>query len=144
MQAAVLAVGAGAAFGMTAALIKGMTTALSRGIGALFASWQLYAMIVAGVGAMFLVQSAMNAGRLVAAQPGLTLTDPVVSILWGVLVFHENVRTGWYLVLMVAGGLAVAGAVLLLARSPLLSDESSGQEEPQQSPAASAADGGNG
>jgi hypothetical protein len=60
-------------------------------------SWQLYAMVGTRIAAMFLLQSAMNAGRLVAAQPGLTLTDPIVSILWGVLVFHEQVRTGWFL-----------------------------------------------
>jgi len=118
LQAAVLAVGAGAAFGMTAALMKGMTSAYSRGIGGVMTSWQLYAMAAAGIAAMFLLQSAMNAGRLVAAQPGLTLTDPIVSILWGVLVFREQVRAGWFLILTVVGGLVLAGAVLVLARSP--------------------------
>jgi drug/metabolite transporter (DMT)-like permease len=140
-QAAVLAVGAGAGFGLTAALIKGMTSNFSRGMTALFTSWQLYAMIVAGVGAMFLVQSAMNAGRLVAAQPGLTLTDPVVSILWGVLAFREQVRTGWFLVPALAGGLLILGAVLVLARSPLLSDESQQQPQPRSDSARSAARG---
>jgi drug/metabolite transporter (DMT)-like permease len=135
LQAAVLAVGAGAAFGLTAALMKGMTSAYSRGMGALFASWELYAMVAAGIGAMFLVQSAMNAGRLVAAQPGLTLTDPIVSILWGVLVFREQVRTGWFLVLTVVGGLLMAGAVLVLARSPLLSGESARREQQDGQPA---------
>lgn len=129
-QAAVLAVAAGATFGLTAALIKGMTANLSRGISALFTSWQLYAMIAAGVLAMFLVQSAMNAGRLVAAQPGLTLSDPIVSILWGVFVFHEQVRTGWFLVLAAASGLVMAAAVVVLAHSPLLSDQSGQAAEP--------------
>lgn len=141
LQAAVLAVGAGAAFGLTAALIKGMTSTFSRGIGVLLTSWQLYAMIAAGVGAMFLVQSAMNAGRLVAAQPGLTLTDPVVSVLWGVLVFHEQVRTGWFLLLAVTGGVIIAGAVVVLARSPLLSGESGQEEQPRDRPARSASRG---
>jgi drug/metabolite transporter (DMT)-like permease len=142
LQAAVLAVGAGAAFGLTAALMKGMTGAYSRGIAGVMTSWQLYAMAMAGIAAMFLLQSAMNAGRLVAAQPGLTLTDPIVSILWGVLVFHEQVRTGWFLALTVAGGLVIAGAVLVLARSPLLAGES-GREEQEEKPARSAARGGN-
>jgi drug/metabolite transporter (DMT)-like permease len=132
LQAAVLAVGAGAAFGLTAALMKSMTSAFARGMAALFSSWQLYAMVVAGIGAMFLVQFAMNAGRLVTAQPGLTLTDPIVSILWGVIVFDEQVRTGWFLVLAVAGGLVMACAVLVLARSPLLSGESARQERPDE------------
>jgi drug/metabolite transporter (DMT)-like permease len=143
LQAAVLAVGAGAAFGLTAALMKGMTSAFSRGMAAVMTSWQLYAMVAAGIGAMFLLQSAVNAGRLVTAQPGLTLTDPIVSILWGVLVFREHVRTGWFLALAVVGGLVIAGAVLVLARSPLLSDESRQREkeEPRPGPAPSAARG---
>jgi hypothetical protein len=107
-----------------------MTTAFSRGFGALFTTWQLYAMIATGGLAMFLLQSAMNAGRLVAAQPGLTLTDPIVSILWGILVFHERVRGGLYIILALLSGLTMAGAVIALAGSPLLSDQSgSGENE---------------
>lgn len=144
LQTAVLAVSAGAMFGLTAALMKAMTGYYSRGIVALLTSWQLYAMIAAGAGAMFLVQSAMNAGRLVAAQPGLTLTDPIVSILWGVIVFREHVRTGWFLALAVGGGLVMAAAVLVLARSPLLSGESGQQEQPPAGSAHSASRSGKG
>lgn len=120
LQAAVLSVATGAGFGMTAALIKAVTDAFSGGIVGVVSSWELYAMIVTGIGSMFLLQSALNAGPLVAVQPGITLTDPIVSILWGVLVFHERVRSGWFLTLTVVGGLVMIGAVLVLARSPLL------------------------
>ena len=92
--AAALGVAAGSVFGLTAALMKGMTGTFSSGIGVLLTSWQLYAMIAAGVLGMFLLQSAMNAGRLIAAQPGLTLSDPIVSIAWGVLVFRRA-NPGW-------------------------------------------------
>jgi len=128
-QAAVLAVAAGATFGLTAALIKGMTETFSQGLTVLLTSWELYGMIAAGALGMFLVQSAMNAGRLIAAQPGLTLSDPIVSILWGVFVFGERVRDGWYVALAVVSGLVMTAAVVVLARSPLLSDESAQQEE---------------
>jgi len=123
-QAALLGVAGGAVFGLTAALMKGMTTTFSQGRGTLFTSWQLYAMIAAGILGMFLVQSALNAGRLLAAQPGLTLSDPVVSILWGVMAFHEQLRGGLFIVLAVISGLILAAAVVVLARSPLLSGES--------------------
>ena len=86
---------AGSAFGLTAALMKAMTGTFAGGIVALLTHWELYRMIATGVLGMFLLQSAMNAGRLLAAQPGLTLSDPIVSVLWGVLVFGERVRTGW-------------------------------------------------
>lgn len=133
-QAAVLGVAAGAAFGLTAALMKGMTDTFSQGFTALLTSWQLYAMIVAGALSMFLVQSAMNAGRLLAAQPGLTLADPVTSILWGVLVFREQVRGGWFPLLAAVSALVIVGGVLTLARSPLLAG-GSGQAEEDMSPA---------
>jgi drug/metabolite transporter (DMT)-like permease len=125
-RAALLGVAAGSTFGLTAALMKGMTTTFTGGFGTLVTSWQIYGMIAAGGLGMFFVQSALNAGNLLAAQPGLTLADPVLSILWGVLAFHERVRGGWF-VLPEAACLAVmAAAVITLARSPLLSD--SGQD----------------
>jgi drug/metabolite transporter (DMT)-like permease len=127
-QAAVLGVAAGSAFGLTAALMKGMTGTFAAGIGGVVTHWELYGMIATGVLGMFLLQSALNAGQLIAAQPGLTLTDPIVSILWGVLVFGERVRTGWFVIPAVAGALMLAVAVLILIRSPLLSD-GSGQAE---------------
>jgi hypothetical protein len=120
----VLAVAGGSTFGLTAALMKGMTGTYAQGFGTLFTSWQLYGMIAAGVTGMFLVQSAMNAGRLIAAQPGLTLSDPIVSVLWGTLIFREQVRGGWFILLVTACGLVLAFAVVVLARSPLLAGES--------------------
>ena len=123
-QAALLGVAGGSVFGLTAALMKGMTTTFSQGLGTLLSSWQVYGMIAAGVLGMFLVQSALNAGQLLAAQPGLTLTDPVVSILWGVMAFREQPRGGLFIVLAVISGLILVAAVVMLARSPLLSDQS--------------------
>ena len=126
-RAGLLGVAAGANFGLTAALMKGMTTTLSGGLGQLLTSWQIYGMIAAGLLGMFLVQSAMNAGGLLAAQPGLTLADPVLSVLWGVLVFGETVRGGGFIVGEVISLAVVAAAVIALARSPLLSQS---EEEP--------------
>ena len=123
-QAAVFGIAAGAAFGLTAALMKGMTTHFSNGFGALFTNWQIYAMVATGVLGIFLVQSALNAGRLIAAQPGLTLSEPIVSILWGVLAFHEKVRGGTLNLLLAAlSTVLMAAAVVALARSPVLADD---------------------
>jgi hypothetical protein len=133
-QAAVYGVAGGSAFGLTAALIKGMTSHFAQGFGTIFTSWQLYALVATGGLGMFLVQSALNAGRLIAAQPGLTLSDPIISILWGVLAFHEKVRTGLLPLLFAAlSTVLMAGAVLALSRSPLLSKDSPGssRSEPQ-------------
>jgi drug/metabolite transporter (DMT)-like permease len=122
LRAALLGVAGGSAFGLTAALMKGMTRTFSHGLVDLFTSWEIYGMVAAGLLGMFLVQSALNAGGLIAAQPGLTLSDPVISVLWGVFAFHEQVRGGWYVLPEVAAAAIVGGAVLALARSPLLAD----------------------
>jgi drug/metabolite transporter (DMT)-like permease len=132
-QAALLGVAAGSVFGLTAALMKAMTGTFAGGIVGLLTHWELYGMITTGVLGMFLLQSAMNAGQLIAAQPGLTLSDPIVSILWGVLVFGERVRTGWFAVLAGLSALVLAAAVLVLIRSPLLSDQSEEAEQDQPS-----------
>ncbi|WNM33216.1 DMT family transporter [Streptomyces sp. Li-HN-5-11] len=128
-RAAVLGATTGCAFGMTAALIKGVTDNYAHGLAAVFTGWQLWAMIAVGACAMFLLQSAMQAGRLLATQPGLTMVDPVIGILWGVLIFHETVRGGPYIVLAVAAAAAAAAAVTVLSRSPLLSDEAGRRED---------------
>jgi drug/metabolite transporter (DMT)-like permease len=130
-QAGLLGVAAGSVFGLTAALMKAMTGTFDHGFGALVTHWPLYGMVATGMLGMFLLQSAMNAGRLIAAQPGLTLSDPIVSVLWGVLVFGERVRAGWFAALAVVSGLALATAVMMLIRSPLLFDDSGQADEGQ-------------
>ena len=130
-RSAMLAVAAGSTFGLTAALMKAMTRTFSGGLVHAFTDWPIYAMVAAGIGGMFLTQSALNAGQLIAAQPGLTLSDPLISVLWGVLVFHEQVRQGWYIPGEVAcAGVIVAG-VIALARSPLMAkDDAAGEDQP--------------
>jgi hypothetical protein len=43
-----------------------------------------------------------------------------VSILWGVLVFDETTRMGWWLVPATFGAIAVGIGVVVLAHSPLM------------------------
>jgi len=52
-----------------------------------------------------------------------------VSIIWGVLAFGERVRGGPFIFMDVICLAVIAGAVLSLARSPLLGDHSSDPRE---------------
>jgi len=133
-RAALLGIAAGAGFGLTAALIKGTTQTLAHGLIALVTGWQVYAMIVSGLFGMFLTQSALNAGQLVAAQPGLTMTDPVVSIMWGVLAFGEMVRGGWHAAFAGVCAIIIGVGVVALAKSPLLSGSPEERESAKESP----------
>ncbi|MEU1468195.1 DMT family transporter [Streptomyces sp. NPDC005761] len=121
-RAALLGLAAACAYALTAALMKDAMARLDEGgVAALFTAWQLYATAVAGVGALFLLQNALQAGTLVAVQPCLTLGDALISIVYGVTLFGEDLRTGWWLLPeLLALGLIAAGCVEL-ARSPLAS-----------------------
>lgn len=122
-RALLLGAGSGMAVGLTAAFMKGMTAGFGGGVMGVLTEWQTYAMVVCGIGSMYLVQNALHAGQLVAAQPGITLADPLVAILWGVLVFHEQISNGGYIILALVSGMVMASAAVLLVRSPLVLDE---------------------
>lgn len=120
-RAALLGLAAACAYALTAALLKDAVARLEEGAGivSFFSAWQLYATAVAGIGALFLLQNALQAGSLVASQPMLTLGDALISITYGVTLFGESVRTGWWLLPeLLALGMIAAGCVEL-ARSPL-------------------------
>ncbi|WP_327272087.1 DMT family transporter [Streptomyces sp. NBC_01224] len=122
-RGALLGLAAACGYALTAALMKDAMARLEGGGGAvaLFTSWQLYATAAAGVGALFLLQNALQAGMLVAVQPPLTLGDALISVLYGVTLFGEELRTGWWVLPeLVALTLITVGCVEL-ARSPLAS-----------------------
>ncbi len=127
---ALLGLAAGISFGLTAAFMKNATRALSHGPAAVFGDWSTYAMAASGLVAMFLMQNALQAGPLFAAQPGITLADPGVAILWGVLVFGEQTRQGLWLVGALAGAAALGTGTVLLSRSPLLQEVGGDSDEP--------------
>jgi hypothetical protein len=101
-------------------LVKPVTSALGRGLGAVLATWQTWAVLVVSAAAFLLLQNALRAGHLVASQPGITLANPLVAAAWGVVVFHEQVRTGWWLLGAGLGAALLVGGAVLLSGSPLL------------------------
>jgi len=120
-RTACLGAATGTSYGLTATLIKETVAQFNaRGIVGVFTTWQTYAAVGTGILGVVLMQWALHYGPLLAAQPGFTLMDPLVSIFWGVLVYDEVIRQGvWLIPAAFASGGIVFG-VLLLARSPLL------------------------
>ncbi|WP_097874895.1 DMT family transporter [Streptomyces sp. ms184] len=119
-RAALLGLAAACGYALTAALMKdAMANLDDGGVVALLASWQLYATAAAGVGALFLLQNALQAGSLVAVQPMLTLGDALISILYGVTLFDEELRTGWWLLPELVALALIATGCVRLARTPL-------------------------
>lgn len=92
--AALLGVAVGTIYAGTAALIKACTNLIQHGPVALLTSWQLYALLAAGAVGLFLAQMAFQAGPLAASLPATATTDPLVSVVLGVVVFDERLRPG--------------------------------------------------
>jgi uncharacterized membrane protein len=116
-RAALLGVASGICFALTAVFIS---VALADGMNStVLMRWQTYLVPVAGIAAVLLLQEGLQAGPLVAVQPGVTLIDPVVAVLLGVLLLGEEVRTGPWIIPEVAGAAAVAWGALRLIRSPV-------------------------
>lgn len=128
-RAAMLGIATGVVFGLVATLIGAIAeTFTSDGIAGVATAWQTYLFVVLGPVGFFLLQNALQAGRLVASQPALTLSNPIVAVAWGVVLFSEEVRTGPWLVGAVAGAGLIGTCTVLLSHSPLLQGQS-GQTE---------------
>jgi hypothetical protein len=136
-RAALLGVATGAAFGLNSSLIAGVGAAVSHGVG-MFATWQTYAVAVVGPLSFFLLQNALGAGNLVACQPGFTLTNPLVSVAWGLAVFGERGRTGSFLIGTITGAVLIAAGSILLARSSLLDPDRSSPDQEDHPPGTAA------
>jgi hypothetical protein len=124
LRAALLGLAAACGYALTAALMKNSMADLDQGAVQFFTSWHIYATAIVGVGSLFLLQNALQAGTLVASQPMLTVGDALISISYGVTLFSEGIRVGWWLVPeIVALGAIIAGCVQI-AKSPLAAETS--------------------
>ncbi len=124
-RAALLGLAAACGYALTAAAMKNAMADLNTGgaVG-MFTNWHIYATAAAGVGSLFLLQNALQAGSLVASQPMLTVGDALISISYGVTLFGEDLRTGWWLAAeIVALAMIIIGCVQI-AKSPLASQAS--------------------
>lgn len=90
--ATLLGCATGVAYAFTATLIKACTNVLSQGPLALLGSWQLYTLLVSGVVGLLLNQLAYQAGPLAASLPVITVIDPLLAVLLGVVIYDENLR----------------------------------------------------
>ena len=118
-RAALLGLAAACGYALTAALMKEAVAALNQGAAAFFGTWQLYGVAIAGVGSLFLLQNALQAGSLAASQPMLTVGDALISITYGVLLFGEQLRLGWFLIPEIVALVLIVVGYIEIAKSPL-------------------------
>jgi drug/metabolite transporter (DMT)-like permease len=120
-RALVLGAGASVGFALLSAVTKSMTGLLVTGWGALFSSWQLYALAIIGLGSFLIMQSAFQVGPFTASQSSLILVNPFVSIVIGHVLYGENLRGGpLYVSLEVLSLLVMVIGALGLSTSSLI------------------------
>jgi drug/metabolite transporter (DMT)-like permease len=118
-KAAVYGTVAGVLFGLSSALTKPTLELLHAGVEEMLSHWEPYALAVAGVLGFVLQQVSLGTGRLAPSVATVSVANPVVGILLGVVLLDERLsRPAWHVVVACIGlGLALAGAVVIsLAR----------------------------
>ncbi|MCX5554463.1 DMT family transporter [Streptomyces sp. NBC_00038] len=117
LRAAVLGSASAVGNALTAALLKSATGTLAdNGFVAFLSAWQTYGFALTGISAILLLENALQAGSLAASQPALTIGDATVSLMLGITLFGETVRTGWWLLPEAIGTAAILWGVLRLTR----------------------------
>jgi hypothetical protein len=123
-RAALLGTAAAVANALTAALMKSSANTFSdHGGRAFLAAWQTYAFALCGIAAVFLLENSLQAGSIAASQPALTLGDASVSLVLGVTLYGEHVRTGWWILPELVAVAVITFGTLHLSRAIPLTRE---------------------
>jgi drug/metabolite transporter (DMT)-like permease len=122
VHAAIIGVGAGICFAVSAVFIKLTTTDLiDRGVLATALDWPGYALALSTIAGLLLGQQAYAAGSLPVAVAAMSVTNPLISYLIGILAFHVRPPTGpGTLAAVAASGLLLFLGAVGLAHSPAI------------------------
>lgn len=117
--AVLLGLVSGSLWGIFAVLTKGVVDRLGavgeKGAWSLLGAPELYVWALVAVAATAFQQSSFRAGSLAASLPTMTVTEPVVASVLGVLVLGETLRPGedgWAVLIAAAAVMVVATAAL--------------------------------
>ena len=123
-RAVLLGAASGTAFGYVAAVTERTGHLLDGGVVHTLTTWAPYALLIGGVAALLLTQSAFHAGALRLSLPTLTVAQPLVAVVIGLGMFAEPVDSQGLAPVAEALGLAlVVVGVFALARSPVIVHE---------------------
>ena len=134
MKAAVYGTVAGLLFGLSSALTKPTLEYLHESVGTMLSHWECYALAIAGVLGFVLQQVSLGTGRLAPSVATVSVANPVVGILIGMLLLDESLsRPAWHIVLAVIGlSLALVGAVVISLAREVAKGEASATPAPDR------------
>jgi drug/metabolite transporter (DMT)-like permease len=122
VSAVLLALVSGALWGVFAVLTKGVVDRLDDGLWELLRTPELYVWALVAIAGTAWQQSSFRAGALTASLPTMTVAEPVVGSVLGIVVLGETLRpgdAGWLT-------LIVAVAVMVIATAALARGEAAG------------------
>lgn len=113
--AVLLALVSGALWGVFAVLTKGVVDRLDDGVMAMLRTPELYAWVAVAIAGTAWQQSSFRAGALTASLPTMTVTEPVVGSVLGVVILGETLRpgeAGWLTLVVAFAAMVFATAAL--------------------------------
>jgi drug/metabolite transporter (DMT)-like permease len=115
VSAVLLAVVSGALWGVFAVLTKGVVDRIDDGLWPLLRTPELYVWVLVAIAGTAWQQSSFRAGALTASLPTMTVVEPVVGSVLGIVVLGETLRPGdaGWLTLIVAVAVMVLATVAL-------------------------------
>jgi len=119
ISAVLLAVVSGALWGLFAVLTKSVVDRLDvtswAGVGELLRTPELYAWALVAIAGTAMQQASFRAGALTASLPTMTVTEPMVACVLGVVVLGETLRpgdAGWFTLIAAVAVMVAATAAL--------------------------------
>lgn len=105
----------GALWGVFAVLTKGVVDRLDDGLWALLRTPELYVWALVAIAGTAFQQSSFRAGSLTASLPTMTVAEPLVGSVLGVVVLGEALRpgeAGWFTLIVAVVAMVVATVAL--------------------------------
>jgi len=139
-RAALYGTVAGVLFGLSASLAKPTLEMLHEGLDVVLSHWQVYALLLLGGLAFVVQQVSLSTGHLAPSVATVSVANPVVCILIGVLLLEERLsRPAWHVVVAVTGLLLALGGAVVIALRRDVDREASPRDASPDQPATEAA-----
>jgi drug/metabolite transporter (DMT)-like permease len=115
LRAAVFGVCAGLFFGLSASFSKPVINDLHVSIGEAAGDWRTWALLGFGFIAFVIQQLSLATGQLAPAMAAVSVSNPAVSVILGILLFEERLtRPPWHVLVALAALLAALGGAVLI------------------------------
>lgn len=114
-SAVLLGLVSGALWGLFAVLTKGVVDRLDHGLWELIRTPELYVWALVAIAGTAFQQSSFRAGSLTASLPTMTVAEPVVGSVLGIVVLGEALRpgdAGWALLIVAVVVMVISTAAL--------------------------------